>query len=84
MPLVLIPQSASLHCPSEKNPIVHAFGEEVVFHLTGEQNGGAFSRWGETTPPGAGPPRWRRYRIAKRIPHGASGAGPNRQNPLPE
>ena len=42
--------------PSGQNPAIHAFGEEVVFHLTGEQTGGAFTQWVETTPPGAGPP----------------------------
>ena len=49
----------SLHptiVPSGQNPAIHAFGEEVVFHLTGEQTGGAFTQWVETTPPRAGPP----------------------------
>jgi quercetin dioxygenase-like cupin family protein len=41
---------------SGQTQAVHAFGEEAVFHLTGEQTGGAFTQWIETTPPGAGPP----------------------------
>lgn len=39
-----------------QNPPVRAFGEEVVFLLTGGQTGGAFTQWVETTPPGVGPP----------------------------
>lgn len=41
---------------SGQSRAIHAFGEEAVFHLTGEQTGGAFTQWVETTPPGAGPP----------------------------
>lgn len=33
-----------------------AFGEELVFHLTGEQTGGKFTTWTEVSPPGGGPP----------------------------
>lgn len=42
--------------PAGHGRAVHAFGEEAVFHLTGEQTGGMFTQWVETTPPGAGPP----------------------------
>lgn len=41
---------------SNQNPVLRAFGEEAVFLLTGEQTGGSFTQWVETTPPGAGPP----------------------------
>lgn len=41
---------------SGQNQPIHAFGEEVVFHLTGKDTAGAFTQWVETTPPGAGPP----------------------------
>jgi hypothetical protein len=33
-----------------------AFGEEVIFHLTGAQTEGVFTLWAEITPPGGGPP----------------------------
>lgn len=48
IPPVLIPSASRLP--------VRAFGEEVVFLLTGEQTGGALTQWIETTPPGVGPP----------------------------
>ena len=51
-PPTLLP---ALVAAGQKHP-VHAFGEDVVFHLTGEQTGGTFTQWVETTPPGAGPP----------------------------
>lgn len=37
-------------------PVLLAFGEEVKILLGGEQTGGAFTRFVETTPPGCGPP----------------------------
>ncbi|MGO9244571.1 MAG: cupin domain-containing protein [Verrucomicrobiia bacterium] len=36
--------------------VVHAFGEEAIFHLTGEQTGGKLTVWTNITPPGGGPP----------------------------
>lgn len=36
--------------------VVRAFGEEVEFHLTGEQTNGRLALWTEVTPPGGGPP----------------------------
>lgn len=41
---------------SEDVRVVHAFGEEVHFHLTGEQTGGLYTQWLEITPPDGGPP----------------------------
>jgi len=32
------------------------FNEDVEFVITGEQTGGRFTQWIETTPPGVGPP----------------------------
>ncbi len=42
--------------PADAGRVVHAFGEEVTFHLTGEQTGGQLSLWTEKVPPGGGPP----------------------------
>lgn len=42
--------------PPGSGRIVHAFGEEVEFVLTGAQTGGRMTQWVETTPPGIGPP----------------------------
>jgi quercetin dioxygenase-like cupin family protein len=42
--------------PFSDAPVLHAFGEEVSILLGGEQTGGAFTRFVETTPPGCGPP----------------------------
>jgi quercetin dioxygenase-like cupin family protein len=36
--------------------VLHAFGEEVTIHLSGDQTGGQFTLWTEVTPPGGGPP----------------------------
>ena len=41
--------------PSEKT-VLHAFGEEVIVHLSGKDTGGALALWTEITPPGGGPP----------------------------
>ena len=40
----------------ENGLVVHAFGEKVVFHLTGEQTGGNLTLWTEFVPPQGGPP----------------------------
>lgn len=50
------PPASPVLVSSASQPPVHAFGEEVVFLLTGEQTGGALTQWIETTPPGVGPP----------------------------
>ena len=44
----IVPDDETLH--------QHAFGEELIFHLTHEQTGGKLSLWTEITPPGGGPP----------------------------
>lgn len=36
--------------------VLRAFGEEVIFHLGGDQTGGRLTLWTELTPPGGGPP----------------------------
>jgi uncharacterized cupin superfamily protein len=35
---------------------LHAFGEEVILHLSGAQTGGKFALWTEVTPAGGRPP----------------------------
>jgi mannose-6-phosphate isomerase-like protein (cupin superfamily) len=42
--------------PAGAGRVVHAFGEEVVFYLTGEQTNGQLCLWTEKVPPGGGPP----------------------------
>jgi quercetin dioxygenase-like cupin family protein len=37
-------------------PSYRAFGDEITFLLTGEQTGGQYTLFLETTPPGSGPP----------------------------
>lgn len=44
-----------LTLPAQR-PLLRAFGEEVQLHLTGEDTGGRYAMWTETTPPGGGPP----------------------------
>ena len=41
--------------PTSQPPLV-VFGDEVTFHLTGEQTGGRFTMFTLVTPPGNGPP----------------------------
>jgi len=36
--------------------VLHGFGEEVVFHLTGNETNGQLTTWMEIIPPGGGPP----------------------------
>ena len=36
--------------------VLHAFGEEVIVHLGGDETGGKLTVWTEITPPGGGPP----------------------------
>ncbi len=45
----------SIVLPSEGKQF-HAFGEEVIVHLSGSDTGGKFAMWTEITPPGGGPP----------------------------
>jgi len=40
----------------DKMRTLHAFGEEITFHMTGAETGGKWTLWTETTPPGGGPP----------------------------
>ncbi len=47
-------QATITHAPGA--PVLRAFGEEVTILLSGEQTGGAFTMFAETTPPGEGPP----------------------------
>lgn len=42
--------------PPGSGRTIHAFGEEAIIHLGGEETGGAFTLWTEITPPGGGPP----------------------------
>jgi len=49
------PLPAVLALPASR-PVLRAFGEVVELHLTGEDTGGRYSMWTETTPPGGGPP----------------------------
>lgn len=48
-------RSAVLRLPASR-PVLRAFGEEVAIHLAGEDTGGRYTMWTETTPPGGGPP----------------------------
>jgi quercetin dioxygenase-like cupin family protein len=36
--------------------VIHAFGDEVIVHLDGEQTGGMLTLFTDITPPGGGPP----------------------------
>ncbi len=42
--------------PADSGRILHAFGEEVIIHLSGEQTDGRLCLWTEIVPPGGGPP----------------------------
>lgn len=48
-------QSSSVTSPGQ-GKILHAFGEEVCFLLTGAETGGKLTMWQEIVPPGGGPP----------------------------
>lgn len=50
------PNPEAVVVPSAQRQILHAFGEEVQFHLTGAHTGGRQTLWTEITPPGGGPP----------------------------
>lgn len=38
------------------SPVVSAFGDQMVLHLSAEETGGRFTMWTNITPPGGGPP----------------------------
>lgn len=42
--------------PPGSGQILHVFGDEIEFVLTGKETGGRLTQWIETTPPGGGPP----------------------------
>ena len=48
-------ESAIIIQPGEGR-ILHAFGEEIMILLEGDQTGGRMTMWLETTPPQGGPP----------------------------
>lgn len=37
-------------------PVIRAFGDEMVLHLSTDDTGGQFTMWTNITPPGGGPP----------------------------
>ena len=41
--------------PNE-SPVINAFGDQMVLHLSTEDTGGKFTMWTNVTPPGGGPP----------------------------
>ena len=48
-------QAAAIVRPEEQKGI-HAFGDEVILHLTGAETGGQTTLFTGITPPGGGPP----------------------------
>jgi quercetin dioxygenase-like cupin family protein len=42
--------------PAGQSEVLRAYDDTVALHLTGAQNGGAFTMFTDTTPPGGGPP----------------------------
>ena len=40
----------------DDSPVIHAFGDQMVLHLSSEDTGGKFTMWTNITPPGGGPP----------------------------
>lgn len=42
--------------PAGASRVIHAYGDEFHFHLTGEQTGGRYALFTDITPPGGGPP----------------------------
>lgn len=37
-------------------PVIEAFGDKMILHLSTEDTGGKFTMWTNITPPGGGPP----------------------------
>lgn len=50
------PAFSSTVVPADTGHVWHAFGEEVVFHLTGAETNGQLCLWTERVPPNGGPP----------------------------
>ncbi len=46
----------------EESPVIHAFGDQMILHLSAKDTGGLFSMWTNVTPPGGGPPPHRHER----------------------
>jgi quercetin dioxygenase-like cupin family protein len=42
--------------PPENARVFRAFGEEIIFHFTGNETNNQLTMWTEITPPGGGPP----------------------------
>ena len=40
----------------EDSPVIEAFGDQMILHLSSQDTGGRFSMWTNVTPPGGGPP----------------------------
>lgn len=55
MTQVKIEQPAAVVRP-EAQKVIHAFGDELIFHLTGAETGGKATLFTDITPPGGGPP----------------------------
>ncbi len=49
------PATTRIVPPDSRAPL-HAFGDEILFHLTGEETGGRCAMFTITVPPGHGPP----------------------------
>lgn len=52
----VISELSPIVIPSGVGDVMHAFGEQVIVHLSGAQTGGKIALWTEITPPDAGPP----------------------------
>ena len=48
--------SVPVIAPPGTGKIIHAFGDEIEFVLTGKETGERLTQWIETTQPGGGPP----------------------------
>lgn len=42
--------------PAGEGRALHAFGDELIFHLDGQNTNGNLCLWTDITPPGGGPP----------------------------
>jgi quercetin dioxygenase-like cupin family protein len=52
----VISELSPIVIPSGVGDVMHAFGEQVIVHLSGAQTGGKIALWTEITPPDGGPP----------------------------
>ena len=50
-----LPTAPKVVLPSE-GKVIHAFGDEVIIHLSGAETGGRYTMFTDITPPGGGPP----------------------------